>query len=322
MRAAQTFTPFGRHRLYNGLYPMTKPTKSAKPKAAAQPTKPATKATSTAKAPAKTTAAPAKAGKAVKAKDSEGTAPAPQALPELEAAKAPAFASLKALQEALAVGDPKAIHEVRKLSRKVGAELALADAPRKQRRLWRTVRRTAAPLRDHDITGEHISNAMKKLKVPASEIAAFQAAWATERHKHLQDVEWPKLIEPQKPKKLKKKARASLPEQARHLHRSGAEILPTHDSARWHDWRKEMKRYRYTLEVLGDAPRVVKDVLDALGRIQDAEVVMDAVGGPDWKFGHSDALVKQEQAARTRARTKVRQLWPALEAHFEAVAAE
>lgn len=223
------------------------------------------------------------------------------------------------MQAALERGDPKAIHEVRKLSRKVGAELSLADAPRKHRKLWRTIRRTAAPLRDHDITGEHIATAMQKLKVPAKEITAFQKAWAAQRAQHLIGLEWPKLTQAQKPKKLKKKARASLPQLALELRQSGAEILPTHDSERWHDWRKEMKRYRYTLEVLGDAPKVVKDVLDALGRIQDAEVVMDTVSKPDWAYGYAEALVKQEQAARTRARTRVRQLWPALEEHFQAI---
>lgn len=245
--------------------------------------------------------------------------PKPSKLPKKRKANAH-FADPAALHAALQRGEPKAIHEVRKLSRKQGAELALADAPRKQRRLWRDIRRTAAPIRDHDITGEHIVSALTRLGVPAAEVKRFQQDWAAARQKHLQGVVWPNLPEISKPKKLKKKARASLPEQARHLLNTGADILPGHDSARWHDWRKDVKRYRYTLEVLGSVPEVVKDVLDALGRLQDAEVVMDAVSSPDWTYGHAEALHKQEQAARSRARTKVRRLWPALEGHFREVA--
>ena len=70
--------------------------------------------------------------------------------------------------------------------------------------------------------------------------------------------------------------------------------------------------------MLAPAPQILKDTLDALGRMQDAEVVLDAVAH-DWPHGHRDALIKQETAARNRARTAVRKLWPDLKAHFQDV---
>lgn len=225
----------------------------------------------------------------------------------------------KSLREALLKGDPQAIHETRKLSRQVGAELALDGARRKTRRAWRDLRRAVAPLRDHDVTGEHIAAALKRLKVPDSEIGTFQRAWQEQRDELLQELKLPKLPGiPDRPGNLRKKARTALLEQARQLQEEAQAVMQATDPVVWHEWRKKLKQYRYTLEVLTPAPRILKDTLDALGRMQDAEVVLEAVQG-EWPHGHQAALTKQEKAARNRARTAVRQLWPELSAHFQAV---
>ena len=225
----------------------------------------------------------------------------------------------KPLREALFRGEPKAVHETRKLSRQVGAELALDGAPRKARRAWRDLRRAVAPLRDHDVTGEHIAAALKRLKVPQTEITAFQDAWAHKRQDMLKDLNLPELPRvPEQPRNFKKKARSAMLKQARRLQDDAAEVLKATDSVIWHEWRKDLKQYRYTHEVLSAAPQILKDTLDALGRMQDAEVVLDAVTH-DWPYGHAVALMKQETGARNRARTAVRKLWPELNAHFQDV---
>lgn len=223
------------------------------------------------------------------------------------------------LREALIRGEPGAVHETRKLSRQVGAELSLDGAPRKARRAWRDLRRAVAPLRDHDVTGEHIAAALKRLKVPQAEIAGFQAAWAQKRQGMLNELKLPELPRvPEQPGNFKKKARSAIVKQAQRLQNDAAEVLSASDSVIWHEWRKDLKQYRYTHEVMAPAPRILKDTLDALGRMQDAEVVLDAVTH-DWPYGHADALKKQETAARNRARSAVRKLWPDLNTHFQEV---
>lgn len=225
----------------------------------------------------------------------------------------------KPLREALLKGEPQAIHETRKLSRQVGAELALDGAPRKTRRAWRDLRRAVAPLRDHDVTGEHISAALKGLKVPDEEIANFQQAWQEEREELLLELKLPKLPRvPERPGNFSKKARTALLKQARQIQEEGQAVMQSTDPVVWHEWRKSLKQYRYTLEVLTPAPRILKDALDALGRMQDAEVVLEAVQD-EWIHGHQAALVKQENAARNGARSAVRGLWPELNAHLQAV---
>lgn len=226
----------------------------------------------------------------------------------------------KPLREALVRGEPTAIHETRKLSRQVGAELALDGSPRRARRAWRDLRRAVAPLRDHDVMGEHISNALKRLHTPAGEITGFQSAWAEKRAALLADLKLPELPRiPERPGNFRKKARHSLVKQAGRLQEDAQDVLSSTDPVTWHEWRKDLKQYRYTLEVLTEAPRILKDTLDALGRMQDAEVVLDTVTPPEWPYGHREALIKQETAARNRARSTVRKHWPELNAHFEAV---
>lgn len=225
----------------------------------------------------------------------------------------------RSLREALIRGEPEAVHETRKLSRQVGAELSLDGAPRKARRAWRDLRRAVAPLRDHDVTGEHIAAALKRLKVPQAEVGAFQDAWAHKRQGMLDELKLPELPRvPERPGNFKKKARSAIVKQAQRLQDDAVEVLAASDSVVWHEWRKDLKQYRYTHEVLAPAPQILKDTLDALGRMQDAEVVLDAVAH-DWPHGHRDALIKQETAARNRARTAVRKLWPDLKAHFQDV---
>ena len=65
-------------------------------------------------------------------------------------------------------------------------------------------------------------------------------------------------------------------------------------------------------------PSVLKATLDALGRMQDAEVVLDLLGRPEWTHPDTAHLTRRERRARTRTQTRVRELWPDLKALLEA----
>lgn len=214
------------------------------------------------------------------------------------------------------------MHESRKLSRKVGAELSLGGSPKKARRAWRDLRRALAPLRDHDVMGEHLTAALRELGAPEGEVTAFGAAWAQERAALWEAAVLPDLPPiPERPSGFRKRARAALLAQAGAIQAQAAEVLRARKTERWHEWRKELKRYRYTLEALGEVPGAVKATLDALGRLQDAEVLLGALEAPEWPYGHAPALRAREQAARRQAQREVRALWGALDAHLNEVQA-
>ena len=103
-------------------------------------------------------------------------------------------AQLSGMWPALVQGDPKAVHETRKLTRKVGAELSVTGAPKKVRRAWRDLRRAVAPLRDHDVAGEHLAAALEEQGRPPHEIADFRRDWQRRRAELLAGVlrdRWP-----------------------------------------------------------------------------------------------------------------------------------
>lgn len=222
---------------------------------------------------------------------------------------------LSKLLPAVQSGDPTAVHEARKLTRKVAAELALSDAPKKVRRAWRELRRAVAPIRDRDAAGEHVRAALQELNASAAEIAAFEQGWQGKRAEALAALHLPKLIKDvPRPKHFRRKVRAALAEQSAEILDAAPKVLRARKTEIWHEWRKTLKHYRYTLELLEPVPCALTNVLDGLGRLQDAEVVLDILTGEAWLPHSQDALIEREKKARQESQRQVRQAWPALEA--------
>ncbi|MFB9993111.1 CHAD domain-containing protein [Deinococcus oregonensis] len=222
---------------------------------------------------------------------------------------------LNKLLPAVQEGDPRAVHEARKLTRKVAAELALSDAPKKVRRAWRDLRRAVAPIRDRDAAGEHLRAALKELHASEAEIHTFEQDWQNKRAEALAALKLPKMGgHVPHPKHFKRKVRAALAEQSAEILAAAPRVLRARKPETWHEWRKTLKHYRYTLELLEPAPTALTDVLDGLGRLQDAEVVLDILTGEAWLPQSKDALIEREKKARQDAQRQVRQAWPALEA--------
>ncbi|MFC5849952.1 CHAD domain-containing protein [Deinococcus petrolearius] len=227
---------------------------------------------------------------------------------------------LEALWPALAQGDPEAVHEARKLTRKVAAELRLGGAPKKTRRAWRDLRRAVAPLRDRDVAFGHIGAALDELGQGGSGRDAFAADWQRQRAAAVAGLKLPEVPgDVPRPKHLRRRARAALTEQAAQVLASGPSVLRAQEPETWHDWRKALKNYRYTLELLREPPGALKDVLDSLGRLQDAEVVLDVLEHEPWLEGARTDLIARERRIRLDTREEVRAQWPALEAHLNRV---
>ncbi|WP_104989737.1 CHAD domain-containing protein [Deinococcus sp. NW-56] len=221
---------------------------------------------------------------------------------------------LRPLWDALTAGDPEAVHRARKLTRRAQAELRVADAGGKTERAWRDLRRAAAPLRDHDVAGDHLRQALTELDVPGDTLAYFDRTWAERRAARLAATEWP---DPPPAFKLKRgwkdRARRLIRKDGKRLLAAGEAVLATHDAEQWHDWRKRLKRYRYTLALLGEVPPVLTDTLEALGRFQDAEVVLELLhGDPDLLRYERARLIAREEVARNKAQERVRELFPEL----------
>lgn len=221
---------------------------------------------------------------------------------------------LRRIWNDLRAGDPVAVHEARKLSRRAGAELRVSDAGKRKRREWRDLRRAAAPLRDHDVTGEHLRAALTELGVEAGTLAYFDQTWAERRRTLLAETVWP-----ERPRGFdlredwKTQARKQAAKDGRKLAQQGEAALASRDPELWHDWRKRLKRYRFTLELLGEELPVLTDVLRGLGRLQDAEVVLAALhSDPDLLRYERARLIAREEAARHAAQERVRELFPGL----------
>lgn len=221
----------------------------------------------------------------------------------------------------LTQGDPGAVHEARKLTRKVAAEQAVTGAPKKVRHAWRDLRRAVAPLRDHDVAGEHLAAALKEQGRPQSEITAFRRDWAAQREQLLTQVQWPEQPPTlERPSKFGRRARRALAHEAQDLLEDTPAVLRARKADIWHEWRKSLKHYRYTLELVGKSPQSLSEILDALGRMQDAEVVRGLLEQQNLLPDQREALLAREKKARTDAQHKVRTLWPELEAHLREMA--
>ncbi|WP_407572606.1 CHAD domain-containing protein [Deinococcus altitudinis] len=224
---------------------------------------------------------------------------------------------LKRLWTALQQGDPEAVHEARKLTRRAQAEQHVAGTPGHVRREWRALRQTVAVLRDRDVAGTHLISMLEEFGAPRADTDQFKAAWAIRRALVLAELALPK-----RPSSYvlqghwKRRVRATLAEDRTALHTETAGVAATRDPVVWHTFRKHLKRYRYTAELLETAPQVVLDVLDHLGQLQDAQVLLDLLGQEAWLPSYRDRLMEQARRDQEEARQRVRQRMDELNAHF------
>ncbi|MFC4640385.1 CHAD domain-containing protein [Deinococcus hohokamensis] len=225
--------------------------------------------------------------------------------------------TLKKLWPALEEGDVKAVHEARKLTRKAQAQLRIASAPKRTKRAWRDLRRAVAPVRDRDASGQLLVMALKDLNVPQAVVAQFQAEWAEARQRAFAEVELPELPPPVKrPKQWKARVEEALCSDAHELTREASGVFATTTVEPWHEWRKHLKRYRYTTELTGEAPEALIQILEELGRMQDAQVVQELLNKEAWVPQYREALLRREADAQQKAQARVRELWPALRDYF------
>ncbi|GAA5448053.1 hypothetical protein Ddep01_01813 [Deinococcus depolymerans] len=217
------------------------------------------------------------------------------------------------LRDQAQAGDPLALHELRKLARRMTSQLRVLGAPGRVRRAWRDLRRAAGPLRDHDVTGPLIDRALQAVGVPADARTALRARWAARRQDltaqlHLPDLPppWPlRRVKRRRWKRARRRAwrdvRAAVPSRDG---RTGAEA--------WHAWRRTLKAYRAVLELRADAPAGLRTLLEILGQLQDAEVLRGAARHPDLA-PYRPALQAFALRVRREARHAAWAAWQTLE---------
>ena len=221
---------------------------------------------------------------------------------------------LEAHWEALERGEEGAVHEVRKLSRQAGAVLRALEAPKKTQRAWRALRRAVAPLRDWDVLRDLLGSRLGELKVPLETLQKFEADWQLEREKRFGYLVLPAVPHFfEVPKLGDKLLEEAVEDDWPKLRRTAKRILSLEPSALWHDWRKKLKHYRYLLEALNRDSSDLRAVLQSLGRIQDAEVLIstleDLVQLPSLMPELRVKITQLERGVMQEAAEKVRSSW-------------
>ena len=205
------------------------------------------------------------------------------------------------------------------MTRKVQAELAALGGRKKVRRAWRDLRRAIAPVRDHDATGEHLVAGLREIGASEADIHAFERDWAARRARLWDAVSLPEPPpEFARPRKWRDRVREAADDDLSALRREAREVLDTADEEAWHEWRKNLKRYRYTLELGADPPQALLDLLQELGRAQDATVIRAALRDETILPAHRDALLRREDAAEAGSRERARELWRQLDLTVDA----
>jgi CHAD domain-containing protein len=221
----------------------------------------------------------------------------------------------------LELGDASAIHEIRKLTRKAGAELRAFGAPKKIQGAWRALRRAIAPLRDWDVVGEQLEQHLEREQVSAELKQATLEDWAAERDQRYAYLVLPAKPHPFEAPKNSEKNTQELLKEVLHddwskLKRMAKRILPDNISSAWHDFRKKLKRFRHTLELLHDPPEVLLELLRHLGRIQDADMVISVLKDPkklsSLDQGAREHWILEEQKTRLERAENVRRTWALL----------
>lgn len=214
----------------------------------------------------------------------------------------------------LQAGGPVAVHEARKLARKAEAELRAWDAPKRDRRAWRELRRAVAGVRDADAAREHLRAGLAESGAGRRTLAAFDRASAEARAAAWVAIQLPEPPpEVRRPRRWKARTRERLARDERRVQRLAGAALTGDDPETWHDWRKALKRYRHTLELLHKPPKALLDLLQALGRLQDAQVAQATIAdSPDLPRRYRRPLAAREQAAALDAMQAARTAWAAL----------
>jgi len=224
---------------------------------------------------------------------------------------------LKALEthwEALERGEEGAVHEVRKLSRQAGAVLGALEAPKKVQRAWRALRRAVAPLRDWDVLRDLLRSRLDELQAPLETLQKFEEDWQLEREKRFGYLVLPAVPHSfDTPKHFDKMLEEAIEDEWPKLRRTAKRILSLEPSALWHDWRKKLKHYRYLLEALNRDSSDLRAVLQSLGRVQDAEVLIatleDPVQLPSLSPELRGKIIALERGSMLEAAEKVRSSW-------------
>lgn len=232
----------------------------------------------------------------------------------LPAMSSSARRSYKALRSQALAGDAEAIHRVRKLARRAEVMARVSGAPKRDRRAWQAVRRAASELRDHDVTGELIRQALAALPASKEEQASVAAAWAQRRVALLTELSLPRRV-PQDPE------RPGRNRWRRSLERAQRQVLarvPPRDgrvhAEAWHDWRKALKRYRAVLDMRAKAPDELLDLLQVLGDAQDAQTLLTLALREPALRPHRAALSSAAQARRRTARAAAWTHWAQVKA--------
>ncbi len=224
-------------------------------------------------------------------------------------------AQLRGQWLALEAGRVGAVHEARKLCRRMQAQLRAADAPRATRAAWKEVRRAVASLRDHDAAGALLLQALRDLRVPEVEVRAFRRGWQAGRQWLVAGLHLPPVPPAaHAPEHWKRRLRRAAGRLAPELQERAALAFSTADPGAWHRLRKGLKQYRYLTEPLGPVPRTLLQLLDNLGRVQDAEVVAAVVRSGAVPVPHGEAVLAHEAQAQLAAQARLRARWPAFSA--------
>lgn len=219
-------------------------------------------------------------------------------------------------------GDPSAIHEVRKLSRRVDAGLYVLGASKKVRQSWKVLRRAAAPLRDWDVFADCVRDHLKKTSASVGVQERFEEAWGSERSRRY--AYWvlpaqPAALETESlvQKLPKQRLDEMLHEEWAKLKRKAKRSLDSGYSPAWHEWRKRLKRFVHILEFRTEVPPALSLLLKELGRLQDAQLVLDTLGSTDplvlgLGFQDVDSLRTAQDRILEHKVKKVVELWSEL----------
>ena len=94
--------------------------------------------------------------------------------------------------------------------------------------------------------------------------------------------------------------------------------MSSEDPVVWHRFRKSLKRYRYTLEMLDEeVSAVVINVLDSLGQVQDAQILLTLLEVEAWLPSYRERMIERALNDQEQARQAVRGFADELNRHFE-----
>lgn len=225
----------------------------------------------------------------------------------------PAHRQYRDLRALALQGDEEAVHRLRKLARAAETRARVGELPKRERRAWQQVRRAASALRDHDVTGPLIRQALLDLDVAEAEVTAVSEAWAARRAALLGELTLPERMPRLPDAPGRKRWERFLASEAARVQ---ATVPPRDGRVRaeeWHDWRKALKRYRVVLELRERSPEALVTLLRVLGDAQDAQTLLELAGRESLLTAYRPGLVRAAQVQRRLARQEAWRQWKLLE---------